>query len=90
MPNDYIKKEPTKTEKLIYEIAYSQQEMQKGLWSTSTLVMVLAILTKQKPEEIAELMVNGDEKIKEFSKKVNEIVKKLDETKHKDHEHGKS
>lgn len=87
MPNDYIKKEPTKTEKMLYELAMAQNQMEKGLWSTSTLVMVMAILSKAKPEEIAELMVNGDEKIKEFSAKVNELAKKLDEAKHKDHEH---
>lgn len=87
MVNDYLKKEPSKNEKMLYELAMAQNQMEKGLWSTSTLVMVLAILSKTKPEEIAELMVNGDEKIKEFSSKVNEIAKKLDEAKHKDHDH---
>ncbi len=90
MPNDYIKKEPNKTEKMLYEIAMAQHQMEKGLWSTSTLVMVLAILTKQDPQKIADLMVNGDDQIKDFSQKVNEIAKKLDEEKHKDHEHGKA
>ena len=87
MPNDYVKKEPTKTEKMLYELAVAQNQMEKGLWSTSTLVMVLAILNKAKPQEIAELMVNGDAKIKEFSEEVNQIVKKLDAEKHKDHDH---
>ena len=87
MPSDYIKKEPTKNEKMLYELAMAQNQMEKGLWSTSTLVMVLAILSKAKPEEIAELMVNGDDQIKEFSSKVNEIAKKLDAEKHKDHDH---
>ena len=87
MPNDYIKKEPTKTEKMLYELAMAQNQMERGLWSTSTLTIVLAMLAKHKPEEIAELMVNGDEKIKEFSAKVNEAVKKLEEAKHKDHKH---
>jgi hypothetical protein len=82
MPNDYVKKEPTKTEKMLYELAVSQNQMERGLWSTSSLVMVLALLTKQKPEEIAELMVNGDLKIKAFSDEINQIVKKLDAKKH--------
>lgn len=82
MPNDYIKKEPSKTEKMLYELAMAQHQMEKGLWSTSTLVMVLAILTKQDPQKIADLMINGDEQIKEFSGKVNELAKKLDEAKH--------
>jgi hypothetical protein len=89
MANDFLKKEPTKNEKMIYELAMAQRQMENGLWSTSTLVMILAILTKQKPEEIAELMVNGDSQIKEFSEKVNEIIKTLNAEKHKGHDHSK-
>jgi hypothetical protein len=77
MSKDYLKKQPTKTESMIYELAMAQRQMENGLWSTSSLVMILAILTKQKPEEIAELMVNGDAQLKEYSDKVNEIIKKL-------------
>jgi len=87
MPNDYIKKEPSKTEKMLYELIMAHNQMEKGLWSTSSLVITLAILSKQKPEEVAELLVNGDEKLKEFSEKVNQAVKKLEEEKHKGHDH---
>lgn len=90
MPHDYVKKEPTKTERMLYELAVAQNQMEKGLWSTSTLVLVVAILTKQKPEDVAELMVNGDDKIKEFSEQINKIVKELDAKKHKNHEHSES
>lgn len=89
MSKDYIKKEPTKNEKMLHELAMAQYQMERGLWSTSTLVMVLSILTKQKPEDVADLMVNGDKQIKEFSDKVNEIVRKLESEKHKDHDHAK-
>ena len=89
MPNDYIKKEPSKTEKMLYELVMAHNQMEKGLWSTSTLVISLAMLTKTSPEEIAELMVNGDEKLKEFSGKINEAVKKLEAEKHKGHDHTK-
>lgn len=77
MSKDYLKKQPSKTESMLYELAMAQRQMENGLWSTSSLVMILAILTKQKPEEIAELMVNGDVKLKEYSDKVNEVIKKL-------------
>ncbi|MBI5530912.1 MAG: hypothetical protein HY918_05475 [Candidatus Doudnabacteria bacterium] len=89
MGNDYLKREPSKTEKMIYELVMAQNSMEKGLWSTSSLVMVLAILTKQDPKAIAELMVNGDEKLREFSGKINEEIKKLEEEKHKGHDHAK-
>ena len=72
---------------MFYELAVAQHQMEKGLWSTSTVVMVLGILTKSKPEDIAELMVNGDEQIKEFSSKINEAAKKLEAEKHKTHDH---
>jgi hypothetical protein len=81
MANDYLKKEPSKTEKMMYELAISQQHLERSLWSTSTVLMALAILSKADPKEIAEMMINGDEKIKEFSTKINEEIKKLEEAK---------
>ncbi len=76
MPNDYIKKEPSKTEKMLYELAMSQHQLEKGLWSTSTVVMALAVLSNAKPDDVAKLMFD-DVRIKEFSDKVNEAIKKL-------------
>ncbi len=89
MANDFKHKEPSKTEKMLYELVMAHNQMEKGLWSTSTVVMALAILTKQDPEKIAELMVNGDAQLKEYSQKINEAIKKLEEAKHKDHDHSK-
>jgi hypothetical protein len=86
MSHDYLKKEPSKTEKMLYELAMNQNQMQKGLWSTSTVVMAAAMAAKIKPEELAALIVE-DGKIKEYSEKVNEIIKQLEEEKHKGHEH---
>ena len=80
--SDYKQKEPTKTERMLYELAMAQNQMEKGLWSTSTVVMALATLTKQEPSAIANLMVNGDDQLKEFSNKVNEEIKKLESAKH--------
>ena len=89
MSSDFKQKEPSKTEKMIYELAMAQNSMEKGLWSTSTLVIVMGILTGQDPQKIAELMVNGDEQIKKFSKKVNEEIKILENKKHEGHDHDK-
>jgi len=83
MAKDFLKKEPSKTEKMLYELAVAQHQMEKGLWSTSTVVMALAILTKTKPEDLAELMASGDAKIKEYSEKVNKLIQ---EKQHK-HDH---
>ncbi len=83
MANDYLKKEPSKNEKMMYQLAMSQQQMEKGLWSTSAHMVALAILTKVDPEKVAEILVNGDAQIKEYSQKVNERVKKIEEEKAK-------
>ncbi len=77
MAKDFLKKEPTKSEKMIYELAMNQHQMEKAMWSTSTVVMALAILSKASPEEVAKLMFEN-EKIKEFSQKVNEEIKRLE------------
>lgn len=87
MASDYKQKEPSKTERMLYELVMAHNQMEKGLWSTSTVVMALAILTKQDPAKIAELMVNGDDQLKDYSNKVNEEIKKLEVEKHKDHKH---
>ncbi len=87
MPTDFKQKEPSKTEKMLYELAMNMNAMEKGLWSTSTLVITLAMLTKTDPKDVAEMMVNGDAKLKEFSKQVNDAIKALEDVKHKDHDH---
>src|SRR6185369_4471670 len=89
MSTDFKHKEPSKTEKMLYEIVMAQNSMEKGVWSTSSLVIILAMLTNQDPQKIAELMVNGDDQLKDFSKKINDAIKKLEEEKHKDHDHSK-
>lgn len=87
MANDFKHKEPSKTERMLYELVMAHNQMEKGLWSTSSVAISLAFLTKQDPKEIAELMVNGDAKLKEYSQKINDEIKKLEEEKHKGHNH---
>lgn len=80
MGKDFLKKEPTKSEKMIYELAMNQHQMEKAMWSTSTVVMALATLNKVSPEDLAKQMFE-DGTIKEFSQKVNEAIKKLESQK---------
>lgn len=87
MANDYLKKEPSKTEKMIYELAMNQHNMEKGLWSTSAHVVALGLALGADPKKIADFMVNGDEKIKEFSKTINDEIKRLEAEAHKGHNH---
>ncbi len=88
MANDYLKKEPSKTEKLIYELYMQQQQMDRALYTNSALLMALAIETKISPEALAEFLVNGNEKIKEYSGKVNKKIEELEKEQQKQHPHG--
>lgn len=75
--SDFNKKAPTKTEKMIFDLAVFQQEIEKNLWSTSQLVLCMALANNLKPEDLAELMINGGEKLKEFTVLLNNKMKDL-------------
>ena len=76
MANDFKHKEPSKTEKVLYELMMNQQNMERALWSNSSVVMAVAMLTGTDPKKVAELLTN-DEKLKEFSGQINEEIKNL-------------
>lgn len=75
MSNDFKRKEPSKTEKVLYELFVQQQGMERALTTNSALMISMAMLLKIEPEKLAEMLAQND-KIKEFSDKIN---KKIDE-----------
>ena len=77
MANDFKKKEPNKTEKVLYELFMQQQGMERNLITNSALLISLAMLLKIEPEKLAETLVNN-ETIKEYSGKVNATIEKLE------------
>lgn len=77
MKNDYQKKAPTKTERMLLDLAVFQQNMENNLFSTSQMTIVLGILGKLEPEEVAQLMVNGQDKIRGFTVRLNNKMKEL-------------
>jgi len=81
MANDFLKKEPSKTEKILYDLALQQHSMERSLWSTSAHVVALALALGADPKKVAELMVAGDEKIKEYSKVINKEIERLEKEK---------
>ena len=44
MPHDYIKKEPTKTEKFMYELAMHQQQLENQTFSNSMTILAVALV----------------------------------------------
>lgn len=79
---DYLKKEPSKNDRAIYEIALHLQHLDRSLISNSAHMVALGILLDVKPEKIAELLVNSNEKIQEYGKAINEAIDKLEKEKH--------
>jgi hypothetical protein len=81
MASDFQKKEPSKNEKLIFELAMQQHSLERSVWSTSAHVVALALVLGVDPKKVAELMVGGDEKIKGYSKTINEEIERLEKEK---------
>jgi hypothetical protein len=92
MSHDFLKKEPTKTEKMMYEIVMQQQQMERGLWTTSAHVCALALVLGASPEKVAEFMTLKEDQIKDYSQKINEAIAKIEKERHDKehagHEHG--
>lgn len=80
-PQDFKQKQPSKTEKMIYELFHHTQRMEQSLWTTTSMVTALAYILDVKPEKVAELLTKDHEKIKEYSTKVNEEIAKLEKEK---------
>lgn len=81
MANDFLKKEPSKNEKMLFELAMQQHSMERALWSTSAHVVDLALASGADAKKVAEIIVNHDEKIKDYSKQINEEIERLEKEK---------
>jgi hypothetical protein len=81
MPNDFNKKQPTKTERIIYDLAMRMEVLDRSLWSTSAHIIALGIVMDVEPEKIAEILANGGDKIQEYGKRINAYMEKADKEK---------
>ncbi len=77
MPNDYIKKEPTKTEKFMYELAVHQQNLENQAFSNSRTILAVALALGVDAEKLAGLLTDPEDKVKEFGLKVNAEIDKI-------------
>ena len=57
---DYLQKEPSKTERALYEMAVHLQHLDRSLVSNSAHAVALGIILDVKPEKIASILVNGN------------------------------
>ncbi len=83
MANDFKKKEPSKTEKVLYELFMHQQHLDQNIATTSATVVSMGMLLNVDPVKVAELLVNGGEKLKDYSKKINDEIDRLSQEKKK-------
>jgi hypothetical protein len=74
MANDYIKKEPTKTEKMLYELAMHQQSLEHNLFSNSMTILAVAKALGTDPKKIAKLLVDEEDKLKDLGKQINDEI----------------
>ena len=89
MSNDYIKKEPTKTEKMLYELAMRQQSLENQTFSNSMTILALAVSMGTDAEKIAKLLASEDQKVKDFGKQINDAIDKIKGPREeKEHNHG--
>jgi hypothetical protein len=77
MSHDYVKKEPTKNEKFLYELAMHQQQMENQMFSNSMTILAVAAALGADPEKIAKLLTTDEEKVKELGKAINEAIEKM-------------
>jgi hypothetical protein len=86
MANDYLKKQPTKNEQMIFELFRHMQGMEKSLWSTSSFVTAAAYLMKLDPKEVAKLLTADQAKLTEYSEKINKEIQAIEEKRKADEE----
>jgi uncharacterized membrane protein (DUF106 family) len=78
MASDFKQKEPSKNEKMFYEIFMQMQGMERSLFTNSAHIIAMGIILGVEPEKVAQIIMDN-EKIKDYSAKINEAMKKLQE-----------
>lgn len=69
-----MKKQPSKTDKVFYELMVQNQELQHRLMTNSAHLVAMGIELKISPEKMAEIMVKQQDKISEYAKAMNTAI----------------
>lgn len=80
MAKDFLKREPNKTEKFMYELAMHQQQLENQSFSNSMTILAVALAAGVDAEKVAKFLTTDEEKIKEFGKSINAAIDKLKPT----------
>ena len=77
MPHDFKQKEPSKNEKMMYQLAMHQQQIENQTFSNSMTILAVALALGADAEKVAKYLTTDEAKIKEFGKAINEAIDKL-------------
>jgi hypothetical protein len=77
MGKDFLKKEPSKTERMLYELAMHQETIERRQLTNSAHILAMGMLLNVDPEKIAALLANPDDKVKEYGDKINKALDKF-------------
>lgn len=83
MSNDFKKKELTKGERMLYELAMQMHDLDQRVWSTSSHLLAMGILLGIDPKKMAELLTGEESVLREYAQKISDEIKKIQESKPK-------
>lgn len=75
---DFLKKQPSKTEKMMSEFMMYMHDVDHRMWSVASQVLAISLIQKIEPKKMAELLSGNEAKLQEYAKQVNEEIKKLE------------
>lgn len=75
---DFQRKEPTKNEKMLFEVAMHQQMLERNLATNSAFIAAVALMQDIDPKKVAQFLTTDHAKIKEYSDKINESIAEIE------------
>jgi hypothetical protein len=76
--SDYLKKQPSKNEKVFSEITMYLHDIDHRIWSVASQVLAMGLVQKVSPKDMAEMLTGNDSKLQEYAKQINEEIKKIE------------
>jgi hypothetical protein len=76
--NDYLKKQPSKNEKVFSEITMYLHDIDHRIWSVASQVLAMGLVQKVSPKDMAQMLTGSDDKLQEYAKQINEEIKKIE------------
>lgn len=76
--SDFMKKQPSKNEKVFSEITMYLHDIDHRIWSVASQVLAMGLVQKVSAKDMAELLTGSDAKLQDYAKQINEEIKKIE------------